>query len=499
VVAVVDRSRVASVALALMLLISSVAAPVAAQSNDAEDTTNGCTTVDGLLYDLFTFEPFSSNSGSDHPCSTRYQVDEAINETKSAEANQTMVDIYQTANADKAQEKLYLQEKENFVNQSASIAYSKGEAAAIDAIRANKSRSTAKTWFDKNATQYLAKQEMQMVLYWNVTAREGLTLQDVNEGEDYIYDGYVHYTGGQGYQQGNSTTFLDVDYTEKETLINGTLVNVLTPKIKEGGRAKWLNPYRYGDDLWDTGDDFSWQVNPPNSSVGNVTFGRASEYWRVIEGIRSTESEVHTNGDAFVDGMFDGLSNGTIDRGNLSQYASPTTLGQEYATNFNSTGYPVYALGSLGAAGVSVPDLNATGSMTVETANGTTYTGFVMSQVEPAGGWEANTTYDGTTMGGLQFILTENGTRVDLEEQFTITEIRNREGERIQSINVSKPSYEVADVSAYRERQALLEDFRAVLEEREPTAVGGIFDGYDSGTVVAVIVILGGAYVATRD
>jgi hypothetical protein len=102
-------------------------------------------------------------------------------------------------------------------------------------------------------------------------------------------------------------------------------------------------------------------------------------------------------------------------------------------------------------------------------------------------------------MGGLQFILTENGTRVDLEEQFTITEIRNREGERIQSINVSKPSYEVADVSAYRERQALLEDFRAVLEEREPTAVGGIFDGYDSGTVVAVIVILGGAYVATRD
>jgi hypothetical protein len=213
-----------------------------------------------------------------------------------------------------------------------------------------------------------------------------------------------------------------------------------------------------------------------------------TRYHTLHEQLQNINTGLDAEADTFVDGMYDGIGSGTINRSNLQNYISPSTLGQEYASDFNATGYPIYAVASLSQAGVAVPDLDNASTMTVR-VNGTERQGWVMSQEEALSEWSANTTYDGQNLTGLQFMITTDGERISLERAFTITTIRGMDGSTMDSVGLSQNTYTVSSVEEYQQRQELLSDFRQILENREPNGPGGGDGGGDTPgweTVLAV-------------
>jgi hypothetical protein len=462
---VVTVRRIARVALALVLILSSVSAGVA----PASAVPDGGRIVDcgdsGSSYLSATLSPIDTllNSIWDSRGECRYT---SAYDREIVEGNKTEQTIYDAANTDAAQESVYLTDKENFVNQSRQIAYCKGETAAIDALQAGKSESEALEAATNASQSYLSKQEQNVLRQWNVSLWGAYNLAQTARGQSNSRDVLVavNISGVPGQQEITDYNPTGGTYY----LVNGSSVSTLQLVHAHGSYAVVENPI----------DDQRITVLPPeNTSLDQITYVDSAEYIDLLVKINDTSLAVESDLQTFTSGVYADVNSQNSSVDDISEYQSPCAVGQQFAADYNATGAPIYGVASLAASGVAVPDLGETGTMTIRTGPNTTYTGWLASQSNPPGGqWESGRIYDGATMDGLQWIVTTNGTQKDLEQDFTVESIRDRDGNAVSSVNVTKPQYAVSNVSEYNKRQKLV---RVVINDTESRSPQGPGDGQD--------------------
>ncbi len=194
---------------------------------------------------------------------------------------------------------------------------------------------------------------------------------------------------------------------------------------------------------------------------------------------------------------------------NATNYISPSTLAQEYATEYKNTTSYVDATALAAYSGMSTPDLNNTGSMTV-THNGTTYEGLLLSQNAPDAGWQSGETYDPALLSGMQLfaVAGDNGRIIELDGPFTIDAISGPSGDPISTADTVEVTYETANTS--EDYAALQEQIRTLNEEIEERKAQATSGGSDTTTntklldqlaaalgvsVGAAVVVVGGVVV----
>ena len=135
------------------------------------------------------------------------------------------------------------------------------------------------------------------------------------------------------------------------------------------------------------------------------------------------------------------------------------------------------------------------------TYDGNTYTGIVMAQSAPNGSWSAGTTYNTSDITGPVFMATADGNKVDFAEntEFTIDQMRARDGSNTTSVETTKYVYKSANTSETVELQQQLTDLRQEIEEREQGIGGGGAGGaFAPETIIAVAALAGAALLFGR-
>lgn len=136
-----------------------------------------------------------------------------------------------------------------------------------------------------------------------------------------------------------------------------------------------------------------------------------------------------------------------------TNHTDPMLMAQEWATDYNDTGYYAYAIAALGHLGMGTP-ANTTGSMEIfDYERNTTINGILFSPTAPNGSWETGVVYNASTITGQQKIVMEDGQIIELNGEFEIERMVDYEGNEHQSTEVVRYTYETVDMSEYYEQQ----------------------------------------------
>ncbi len=138
------RERVAAPLFAFLLLSSAVGAPIGTAA--AASSTEECSGVDAIIYDMTTIDGFfSMQDKEEHPCSPSHQRAEAINELENDSAEQEKLDIYNAALTQKANNEVFTDVADNYLNDSRSVAWMHAESEIADTYKDGGTESVAKS------------------------------------------------------------------------------------------------------------------------------------------------------------------------------------------------------------------------------------------------------------------------------------------------------------------------------------------------------------------
>lgn len=452
--------------------------------------------------------------------------------------NATHLDLYDGLVGQKYQYDNLVKTLNSYTQDSRTFAFVKAENATIQEIQAGTAESGVNTSARGAVHDYYTESQQQKFVDGVSIALEetsyvsdraantsGLNRSDVVEGIiNELDDNADSYTTDYAKSSANVVGVS----TANVTAANGSTIEVTAVTFEvihwadwDGGSTtlysepltvEWnpvttVNVSRAGVQYYDASDDTAHSTRdmyvrmggvralPPDGSSLTpetvVDFDTTRVEW---DDTGSTSTMVADNADVYASALYDAKQNGTLDAAN---YTSPYVLAQEYATDYNSTGYWSYAIAMLSSTGTATPDLNQTSVMNVE-YNGVTHEGLVMASQFPNGTLEAGVTYDGlntTAFGERAWLVTTAGERLQLDGQFTVKSMTDQQGN---AVNVTKEvvyTYEGVNMTDYRNQQKLIKELMVEIQEREPAGSGG--SGSDSGIpreyILLAVVALAGA------
>lgn len=421
---------------------------------------------------------------------------------------QTALDIYSAASAAAQSWDEFNTVAQNYLSDTRTVAFAKAQAAAIEAIDAGKTEAevrqaavdAVRDYYTKRQLNYYRAAETKLVTLKNLALRaqneSGVSgtlveLDEVASGSTYPY------------------SFIETTQNRSLTLINGTSASFTAVIAERSGNYRSIFGVRWSsstslstkEPIKPLTDDktFDVQVDGVDTETSFVAFDldEAEAYARDL---KNASNQIEANAEKWVNGTYSNFTSGNL---NATEYINPLTLAQEYATQYNQSGYFAYAAASLASIGYEIPDLNQTGSMVVA-YNGSTYTGLLASQNTPPNGtWEAGRTYDADLIQGVQVLLTQSSGQIELDGTFQILEIQTVNGTQINSTTSQTYSYQTINNTQYLNLQEQLTELRKELESREPPAAGGGGGGLiggGGGQAIGLGLLAGGvfAYLYTR-
>ncbi|WP_396610806.1 hypothetical protein ACH9L7_11290 [Haloferax sp. S1W] len=497
-VKVISR-RVAALALVGMLVTSSATAPAAATSIWGDE----CSTLDSFIYDVMTFQ--NVNEDPDHPCSTQYQVSQAVSELQQTDANQTKVDMFAAATAQDEQKEQGLVTTENYLQDTESTAWMKAQVAIAEAYTNGATKAEAKVAAREAIAAYYSTKSVNLINSWNTSLIAAKAISDRSAMEDGISRGDVMALGRAGGPWRNDSTgtsrLTGSDTATTVTLPNGSSSDVYALEVYakwddwgfEGNRTFALNSSSPTYQKSNTGDtitlSYIW-VWAPNSNYNHQEYLNQTRYNTLFTAIQAQNDALQAEADHFVDATWTDFESGRI---NASDVISGHTAMFEYGVRSANESEGLYrSTAALALMGFDTPSLNSSGMMNV-TYNGVTYQGLVLARNAPGGAWQANTTYNASNITGPVFMATVDGEKVDFTGEFTITEMTAKDGTEVQSQNTTTYVYKTANTTELLEMQQQLTELRQEIEEREAT-VGGGGGGLDLGNLTgetkAIIVLI---------
>jgi hypothetical protein len=492
--------KVAQVAVVVMLVTASLTGPAV----DQADAIHECDSVDALVA-MFSFSMVNEDK-----CTNSHRA-EAIEQMKESDANQTKVDIYQATLQQRASIRSKLNVRENYLQDSQTPAWNKGEAAYMQARENGKTHAIARTEARTTVRDYYARQQINLLENWELMVQQFRYLRNKSGSEDGITSDfmYVGFSRSNTYGDGHGGHGIQGFPTVTVTLANGSTKEVTAIRwqacddwgIYSGCEdtvirpdqpgSDWMRNTKSGDTLADY-DIHGLRVGAPNEDFDSAQYTAFDRWQSIWTNLTETQDRLNDNIDKFTKRINDGIDNGTVDPANVT---SAQTLAQEYSTQYNETGYWAYSVAQLSAMGLSAPDLNGTSQMTVQSGD-QTYTGMLMSQEAPDNGtWQVGETYNASTISGMQLMVTLDGNRVELDGEFTIESMTDEGGNSINETSTQTYSYKTTNTTEYVELQQELQQLRQEIEEEEPTGGGGS-DGGSQPLGDQTGLVLGGAVVA---
>ena len=465
------REKVAAPVVALLLLSTAVGSPVATVA--AASSTEECSGVDALLYDMVTVGEYSLADKQEHPCSPRYQRAQAIEELKNASAQQEKLDIYNAAIQQRANDEVFTDVSDNYLNDSRSVAWMHAETAIANAYANGSSKAVARSKAKSAIADYYATKQVNLIERWNVTIQGSYTLQKVAENQTGISDDYVDAMGSGSAWEYSYDSFLTKTGSQSVGLVNGSSAPVTSVTAKSGNSEGGFSAYLVNDPGADDGDvKFDGiVVRAPNSNYEDKVLVRFSNYESRWDRIETLNSDLQSEVDPFVNATWTAFQSGEI---RASDVISRNNLMFRYGTdavgNDNSSLYDNTA--ALATMGLSSPNLSSTGSMTVE-YEGVTYTGMVLAQEAPNGSWQAGTTYNTSNIGGTVLLATTSGERIDMKGEFTLQAMKNQDGDDIQETQATKVVYKTSNTSELLAKMDRIIELREQIESTKPKAGGG--------------------------
>ena len=530
--------RIAAPLLALLIVFSGAGGAIAPGASpvgtaQAQDGVGGtCGTADWAL--SLIVGPLASLG-----CSTGEEVAEEWNET---DAIQTRTQIHSQAGQLQAGNEQFLVGMENALTDSNTIAFSKGEAAAVETLANGGTVAEAQAAANESIEDYYAVKQLNILDRGSVSLETIRTLDQRAENTTGVDNDFVTLGGpddfGDSWDENNPNsngqlTIIDTydaaDADYQITTLNGTTKTTaalrwqidsndarigLTGGIGEAGSDYKANePFTLGTEYidsqgWVRGSHVKVRsTSDLNSKTAMDIKAFYDAYKQVEQRSNATKKEVAV----YVEkSLGPAVQNGEL---NATSYVSPATLAQEYAQSYNGSESYIRATAIASFSGMDAPDLNETGSMTV-THDGKTYEGLLLSQEGPSGGWQSGETYDPALLSGLQMIAVagDNSSIVELDGPFTIDSIQGTTGEQIETARTVNVTYETANTSEdYAELQQQIRSLNEQIEERQAQATSGGSGTGSSGDIlsklaallgvssgVAVVIVAGVAFVAYR-
>jgi hypothetical protein len=505
-----SRRQVRAVALSLALVGALVAGPGAGTAMAQTDGDQTCTAVDSLIYHWFSGEDITESvtgndfyGNPDNPCSTAYKINQTIEDMKASDANQTKADIQAAAASQVASTEPFDATYQNQLNNSRTAAWLRAEQAIAEAYNNGENASVARQNAKDAIDSYYTIRQKNLIASWEsqVAAWQSLDQIAANESLDSHYTTINQSSGTQPGQTNNdgisfgtyNVTLADGN-TSETTYVKANLYDDPTSGSAYAA-VDGSDAGQGGIGMYDRTSGLVVASEDSANTTEVLTFADYGDPWSEIETKRSNlKGEV----DPFVNNTYDALDNGTINESDL--LSRPNKMFQ-YGTEYNNGSTNLYnTVGALSGLGIAAPELNGTGTMTVTYTNASganvSADGFLMADAAPNGTWEANTTYNASAISGPVYFARTDGTTVELSGEFTIEEIRNRDGDPIGNVTAGKSVSTAADVSNLIDEIERFIEQRKQIEAREPGLIGG-GSGAGSGSIppVAIAAVLGGAIV----
>ncbi len=487
------REKVAAPVVALLLLSTAVGSPAVGVAA-AASSTEECSGVDAIIYDMTTIDGFfSMQDKEDHPCSPKYQRDEAIEELKNASAEQEELDIYNAALSQKANNQVFSDVQANYANDSRSIAWMHAESALAECYKEGNSKSVCKSKAKQAIQDYYSNQAINFIERYNVTVRTSKELQQTAENQTDVSSDYVHAVGEDNTNGGDAKEPFGQIRTTSVTLPNGTTHTTYEIRVygnDDGyiGLNDPREPY-YSD----TGEDQDWinsiQVDAPNSDYEPENILNMDKIADQYNRYDTLNNDLQNEVDPFVNATWTAFENDEI---NASDVISRNNLMFRYGTDaLNNTNQSLYdSTAALSTMGLATPNVNNTGSMTV-VYNNVSYTGMVLAQEAPNGTWETGKTYETSNIGGTVLLATTDGERIDMKGQFTLQEMKNQDGDQINQTSATKVVYRTSNTSEVLDKMERIAELRAQIEATKPKAGGGGTTSSSPGLLDQLAALLG--------
>ncbi|QLC34036.1 hypothetical protein EFA46_007410 [Halarchaeum sp. CBA1220] len=510
--------RVAALALVVLIVSSTAAAPVAGATSSSTSAIDSPTVAPSVtsgtcsqLAITASWTAFGMTNGQwalnasdlENDCQAYLgSTSSEVENVRDAKTNQTKVDIALAAQAQRAQFETTKTVFNNHLNDSQSAAWMRAEVAVAKAWANNSSKTEAraaareaiKDYWSAKQYNLLSSKRTQISVAWTLRQRA------VNESD--VSNDLIQ-TDPYGYP-------LIGIFNDTYQLPNGSTVTTLSPQYRNGGEQE-ASLYLHKRVV--SGTEFDDSINKafvvPSTSQTPQTVLYDNQWYRTqYDRINQlSEQQLNTSYD-WIDGMWPALENGTV---TPSEITSRTT--DLYRTSPDSDGnVNLYdAVAALSGMGLAAPDMDGLGTMEVR-HNTTTDYGLLLADEAPGGAWQSNTTYavggsntSAVNVSAPVYLATTDGRHLSLKGEFKIGNITSMDGASVANVSATKTTYQTSNTTEYvAKMEALLNQSKAI---NARLAAGGSGSGSgsgsgDSGPLIIVglaVVAIGAAAVMQRD
>ncbi|WP_435319035.1 hypothetical protein [Haloarchaeobius sp. TZWSO28] len=483
--------------MALLLLSTAVVSPAAASTPEDGDGFAGDPCGRDVIQ--ITVDVLSGKFDK----STQCRIDTILNGSK----EQEMQDIHAESNTLSASVDSYLDGKHNALENSRTVAWTKAEVATLKALENNSTQSETRVAARNAVRDYYSRMEKNLIVHGSVVVEEVVYLVEVEANQSLNsetiqlsvenQDDSRHTIGG-----GTFNWEGDKKVTETYTLSNGSTVNYTAFHVDEVGLIQGMHPVT----PMDSGNHDLRIKSTYNGStvyVYNSTRGSAT-----LADIHNQRDQLLSQMNETVNGLYGSYVRGEL---NVTEYRSVQAAADGWATDLDENGYSIYSVLALARAGQATPDLNNTGSMTIETSeftgNNTTeeLTGLLLASEPPNGdNWTVGQTYDPANINGTLTFHVEASNRSEvLTEPFTLVGATGKDGQNISVVQTQQYNYETSNYSDLGDKLDKLIELRKEEQERIDDATNGgtggggwidgpLFGGSSPVAGAAVLVVVGG-------
>jgi hypothetical protein len=444
-----------------------------------------------------------------------------------AEKNETKSNIIQTFATQRQNNEILMDSYSNYLQDTQQVGTLVGMNEYVRALNNESSEAQARNKAKQAVLDYYAKKEIQRNKQWGTNVESLVTaVQKARQSNisQQTSSGFIYANGEATESDYNfeKAELVDGNHTRQVTLVNGTNVEIASPRFNVQIRQTFSDQQLVTDTLsFDPYKGFSGQVNgqrPVEITTWKTkstaeTSGARLIYtpdWTMQEQITNQTTELEQRMDNIVNATYSGYQSGQI---NDSDLISPLQLSRNYSPDADSE-YGTYTLATLTSMGKSAPtNLSNTRTMNI-TANGTDYRGILLSDgLPPGGSFNLSETYNTTDLTGEQLIQTSNGlVTIDDDREnvtgadFTVTAVEGPDGEKLNqsSIGYTNPRYETTDISDYKQTMEELREIQAQINARQANLSSGgggggflsgdLFGGFGNGGI-ALIALAGGALI----
>ncbi|WP_435097374.1 hypothetical protein [Halarchaeum sp. P4] len=491
--------RLAALALVVLLVSSSVAAPVAATGPASTDAVASPDVQPMMFFDAtaeatqMVLDLFMSANTTESRV-----VDDGMN--LSQETQDLKAAIYSTGATNYQQDKNTLTVIENYAHDSKNIAWMKAKTAGVEALNNGSTKIEMKNDMIEAVNDYYSKRVLNQIAQVETSTMTVQRMRHRAANASNISTSFVHFYGGN---VGASSYTPNWQGTKNVTytLPNGSTTTFQTiywqAKFEASGGNTYYNYFHIGPsgvvkESRSNGNAMSGtttgvKVEPPTPQYNATIAAKWSHFSQSYSALNESRTQILANIDSFVNSTYDSYQAGQI---NTSDLVDPYMLASEYSSTDGSSRFS-YSAASLAMMGLQTPNLDNTSVMQVRYQN-QTYNGLLMMHAEPSGGLLVNTTYNTSTFNGTEHIVTTTGEYMTLNDgaNFTILSASTANGESLASVSYQSYNAQTADASNLTQQLQMLAELRDDIRERTAAAGSG-GSSSDSSGMTPVYVLIG--------